>query len=72
MTTEARCRRASEPGLPRRRGPAAWVASAASAWLGWTVPLLLAEWWWERDRARRPAARPRPATTGDRDPVTVA
>jgi hypothetical protein len=30
-----------------------WVVSGIAAWLGWTVPLLAAEWWLERDRFRR-------------------
>jgi Predicted membrane protein (DUF2306) len=35
-----------------------WIVSGTSAWLGWTIPLLVAEWWLERDRspARRRAA----------------
>jgi uncharacterized membrane protein YozB (DUF420 family) len=40
-----------------------WVVSGAGAWLGWTIPLLVAEWWLERDRspARRRAAAARQA-----------
>lgn len=34
-----------------------WVASAATAWLGWTIPLLITEWWLERDRTRRRGTR---------------
>ncbi|BCJ45390.1 hypothetical protein GCM10010168_86590 [Actinoplanes ianthinogenes] len=29
-----------------------WVVSAGAAWLGWTIPLLVAEWWLDRDRTR--------------------
>ena len=43
-----------------------WTIAAASAWLGWTIPLLVAEWWLERDRAprRRPVVADRNATDG--------
>jgi hypothetical protein len=40
-----------------------WVVSALAAWLGWTLPLLAAEWWLERDRAR-PATRRRVTASG--------
>ena len=34
-----------------------WLISAGAAWLGWTVPLLIAEWWLERSpRRARPVA----------------
>jgi hypothetical protein len=37
-----------------------WLISAGAAWLGWTVPLLIAEWWLERSprRARPVTAAP--------------
>ena len=38
-----------------------WVVSALAAWLGWTLPLLAAEWWLERDRRR--AGFPKRAAT---------
>ena len=50
-----------------------WTVSAIAAWLGWTLPLLAAEWWLERHRTRgrvpvtgRDAAgsRPEPVLTG--------
>lgn len=28
-----------------------WTVSSFAAWLGWTIPLLAAEWWLERDRS---------------------
>jgi hypothetical protein len=39
-----------------------WTIAGLATWLGWVVPLLVAEWWLERDvsagyRARLPAAR---------------
>ncbi|TWG23825.1 DUF2306 domain-containing protein [Actinoplanes teichomyceticus] len=43
-------------------GLLSWVASAAAAWLGWTVPLLIAEFWLERERHRGRPAAGRPAT----------
>jgi predicted membrane protein DUF2306 len=36
-----------------------WVVAGLTTWLGWTVPLLAAEWWLERSRNRRRAARVR-------------
>jgi hypothetical protein len=36
-----------------------WVVSAIAAWLGWTLPLLAAEWWLERDRSRSRRLRDR-------------
>src|SRR4051794_6637617 len=30
-----------------------WTVSGFAAWMGWTIPLLIAEWWLERDRAPR-------------------
>ena len=36
-----------------------------AGWLGWTIPLLVAEWWLERDRAR-PASRAGTAPTQGR------
>ncbi|MGX6604238.1 DUF2306 domain-containing protein [Micromonosporaceae bacterium Da 78-11] len=52
-----------ETTLHGDEGLLAWLISAGSAWLGWTIPLLIAEWWLERDRTpgRGPAAEPRPA-----------
>ena len=57
-------------------GILSWIVSGIAAWLGWTVPLLAAEWWLERDRSRgrRGASagapdRPVPETHGD---VSVA
>ncbi|GIF05716.1 DUF2306 domain-containing protein [Actinoplanes siamensis] len=47
-------------------GLLSWVASSAAAWLGWTLPLLAAQWWLERDHLRtrrvhsRPSASPTP------------
>ena len=40
-----------------------WIVSGTGAWLGWTIPFLVAEWWLERDRspARRRAAAARNA-----------
>lgn len=32
-----------------------WIVSGTAAWLGWTIPLLVAQWWLERDRS--PARR---------------
>ena len=29
-----------------------WVVAGLTTWLGWTLPLLAAEWWLERDRVR--------------------
>jgi uncharacterized membrane protein len=54
-------------------GLLAWVTSAATAWLGWTIPLLAAEWWLERGRTHRPTTRPAPdpATTQAPDPATT-
>jgi uncharacterized membrane protein YozB (DUF420 family) len=51
----------------------AWTVSAFAAWLGWTVPLLIAEWWLERDRvpARRRAA-PRPPAVRPPDGQAVS
>ncbi|MGW4115529.1 DUF2306 domain-containing protein [Actinosynnema sp. NPDC004786] len=45
------------------------TVSGLAAWLGWTIPLLLAEWWLERGDARRRRARRAPAS--DRQPVGV-
>ncbi|TDC99911.1 DUF2306 domain-containing protein [Nonomuraea diastatica] len=40
------------------------TVAALSAWLGWVLPLLLAEWWLERgDAAKRRLARRHAATT---------
>jgi hypothetical protein len=54
-------------------GLLAWTISAFAAWMGWTVPLLAAEWYLERDRSSRrrtpatpaptPAPTPGPAAT---------
>jgi len=46
-----------------------WIVSGTGAWLGWTIPLLVAEWWLERDRspARRSAARAQ-GPAADRQP----
>ena len=50
-----------------------WVVSSGAAWLGWTIPLLICEWWLERDRspvrrravaARRAADAPGSPTAG--------
>jgi uncharacterized membrane protein len=40
-----------------------WTIAGLATWLGWVVPLLIAEWWLERDvsareRVRIPATRP--------------
>ena len=43
-----------------------WVVSSGAAWLGWTIPLLICEWWLERDRSpvrRRAVAARRAADT---------
>ncbi|MEU4739355.1 DUF2306 domain-containing protein [Actinosynnema sp. NPDC023658] len=40
-----------------------------SAWMGWVVPFLLAEWWLERGDARK--RRDRRAQASDRQPVGV-
>ncbi|WP_367132689.1 DUF2306 domain-containing protein [Saccharothrix sp. HUAS TT1] len=49
------------------------AVSGLSAWLGWVVPLLIAEWWLERGDARkRRDRRDRRRTTGsERQPVGV-
>ncbi|MEV4704836.1 DUF2306 domain-containing protein [Actinoplanes sp. NPDC049316] len=49
-----------------------WTVSAIAAWLGWTLPLLAAEWWLDRGRSRRVpvtdrgAARSRPPVLSGR------
>lgn len=32
-----------------------WTIAGATAWLGWTLSLLAAQWWLDREPARRPA-----------------
>ena len=46
-----------------------WVVSALAAWLGWTLPLLAAEWWLERDR--RPAGSPKRSATVREQPASA-
>ena len=46
-----------------------WIVGAMAAWLGWTLPLLAAEWWLERDRFR---GRRRSATDVPAQPIPVA
>lgn len=43
---------------PIHPGSPAWFldASAIDSWLGWTVALILMEWWLDRDRRRGPVA----------------
>ncbi|MER5267088.1 DUF2306 domain-containing protein [Actinosynnema sp. NPDC002837] len=43
--------------------------SGMAAWLGWVIPLLVAEWWLERGDARK--RRARRADRSDRQPVVV-
>ncbi|MFB9543859.1 DUF2306 domain-containing protein [Micromonospora sagamiensis] len=31
-----------------------WMVAGATAWLGWTLPLLAAQWWLDRHPSRRP------------------
>jgi uncharacterized membrane protein YozB (DUF420 family) len=40
-----------------------WFVGSFAAWMGWTIPLIICEWWLERDRspARRRAAAARRA-----------
>jgi uncharacterized membrane protein len=35
----------------------AWTIAGLSTWLGWVIPLLVAEWWLERDRSVRSVRR---------------
>lgn len=39
-----------------------WTVAGLSTWLGWTIPLLIAEWWIERGQSARRRARPPAAT----------
>jgi hypothetical protein len=48
-----------------------WVVSATAAWLGWTLPLLAAEWWLERDRSHSRRLPARPTAVVD-EPAAVA
>jgi uncharacterized membrane protein len=46
-----------------------WTVSSFAAWLGWTIPLLAAEWWLGRTPRRTPGARP--AVPPTRTPAEV-
>ena len=46
-----------------------WTIAGISTWVGWTLPLLAAEWWLQRGRGRRSvpvdtAGRPEPVLAG--------
>ena len=44
------------------QGLMVWTIASGASWLGWTIPLLVAEWWLGRTPAR--PARRRVANTG--------
>lgn len=48
------------------------TAASLSAWLGWVLPLLVAEWWLERGASARRRRRPRPSVQDAPRPDTAA
>lgn len=49
-----------------------WTVAGLSTWLGWVIPLLIAEWWLERDRSPRRQRSPGPRTPADGGAVRPA